>query len=47
MVTKPNDAIKSELRDPETHPAGSPIQGKVYELKPESSGQVGIISAWY
>lgn len=47
LITEPKSASGSEWGDPEAHPIGCCIQGKVYELEPESSGQSGIILACY
>lgn len=45
MITEPKGAVKSKVRDPEAHPTGCCIQGKIYELEPEFSAQLRIILA--
>lgn len=46
-MTEPKGANRSVLRDFKAHPTGCHIQGKVYNLEPESSGQLGVISVQY
>lgn len=46
-MAEPKGADKSEWRDFKAHPTGCHIQGKVYNLEPESSGQLGIMSVWF